>query len=116
MLRLEGLIKTEGTLADQEIPPVLCAELKVGGSCFLVCDQTDDLAVAVGLVFRLKTDDVEAAISTAVTAGAAITSEITENEDGCYGGVVGKVKDPFGVSWIVASDGEKRSVEPQAAA
>lgn len=71
---------------------------------------------AGGLVFHLETDDVDAAISTAVTAGAAITSEIAENEDGCCGGVVGKVKDPFGVSWIVASDGKKRSVEPQAAA
>ena len=31
--------------ADQEIPAVLCAELKIGGSSFLVCDQTDNSAV-----------------------------------------------------------------------
>ena len=65
------------------------------------------------MVFRLETDDVAAAISKAVSAGAATTSEIAEDEDGCSGGVVGKVKDPFGVVWAVASFGKKRCAEPQ---
>lgn len=28
--------------AGQDLPPVLCSELKIGGSSFLVCDQTDE--------------------------------------------------------------------------
>ncbi|ONK72541.1 uncharacterized protein A4U43_C04F20480 [Asparagus officinalis] len=50
------------------------------------------------------------------SAGAAITSEIAEDEDGCCGGVVGKVKDPFGVVWIISSLGKKRCAEPEPAA
>lgn len=65
-------------------------------------------------MFRLETDDVEAAISKAVAAGAAITSEIAEDGDGYCGGLVGKVKDPFGVTWSLASLGKKRCAEPQA--
>lgn len=64
-------------------------------------------------MFRLETDDVAAAISKAVEAGAAITSEIVEDGDGYFGGVVGKVKDPFGVTWSLASVGRKRCGEPQ---
>lgn len=32
--------------AEQELPLILCAELKIGTSSFLVCDQTEDSSAA----------------------------------------------------------------------
>lgn len=58
-----------------------------------------------GVVFRLETEDVEAAISTAVKAGAVLEGELTEMEGPCGGSLVGKLTDPFGQVWIVASVG-----------
>uniref|UniRef100_A0A1D1XS31 Uncharacterized protein At5g48480 n=1 Tax=Anthurium amnicola TaxID=1678845 RepID=A0A1D1XS31_9ARAE len=96
--------------AEKDIPLILCAELKIGSSSLLVCDQTDDAAggKAVGgsVVFRLEAADVEAAISKAVKAGAVLEGEVSEEGEGpCGGGLVGTLRDPFGQAWIVASVG-----------
>ncbi|XP_008776121.2 uncharacterized protein At5g48480-like [Phoenix dactylifera] len=99
--------------AEQELPLILCAELKIGSSSLLVCDQTEDSSAAAekgaiggGIVFRVETGDVEGAVENAVKAGAALQGEITE-EDACGGGLLGKVKDPFGLVWAIASAGKK---------
>ncbi|MQL82646.1 hypothetical protein Taro_015123 [Colocasia esculenta] len=95
--------------ADQEVPFVLCAELKIGSCSLLVCDQSDDAAESKvpgeGVVFRLETQDVDAAIGNAVKAGAVLDGELAEMEGPCGGSLVGKLRDPFGQVWIVASVG-----------
>ncbi|KAJ0988955.1 hypothetical protein J5N97_007311 [Dioscorea zingiberensis] len=106
--------------ADQETPLILCAELKIGSASLLVCDQTDDSSPVAGkeggsgIVFRLETENVEGALAKAVKAGASQEGEITEEEaqeGSCCGGVLGKVKDPFGVAWIIASAAKVAAVE-----
>lgn len=60
-----------------------------------------------GLVFCLETEDVEAAISKAVAAGAISEDEVAEGEGACCGGRVGKVKDPYGNVWMICSPTKK---------
>ncbi|XP_058739529.1 uncharacterized protein At5g48480-like [Vicia villosa] len=89
--------------ADQEIPHVLSAELKIAGSTFLVADSVDDSATPAksggnGVVFALETDDVEGAIAKAVKGGATVDIEGAAGE-----GRVGKVADPYGYVWQISS-------------
>ncbi|KAI3926376.1 hypothetical protein MKX01_032564 [Papaver californicum] len=59
--------------ADQELPPVVSAELKLGSFVFM-------------------TDDVNGLIKGAVSAGAVLDGEITEGaEEGCCGGPSGNL-------------------------
>nr|DAD24207.1 TPA_asm: hypothetical protein HUJ06_025670 [Nelumbo nucifera] len=110
--------------AEQELPLILCAELKLGSSVLQVCDQTDDSSAPFGTMcltadqgvtkltrvgcgsacmFCLETDDVDGAVKKAVSAGATLEGEITEGEGSCCGGRVGKVKDPYGYAWLICS-------------
>ncbi|KAG1331555.1 hypothetical protein COCNU_02G015230 [Cocos nucifera] len=100
--------------AEQDLPLILCAELKIGSSSLLVCDQTDDSSAAAeegtigrGIVFRMETEDVEGAVAKAVKAGAVLQGEITEDEGLRGGGLLGMLKDPFGVVWAMASASKK---------
>ncbi|CAH9073528.1 unnamed protein product [Cuscuta europaea] len=101
--------------AEQEVPLILYAELKLGSTVFLVSDLTEDSSApakadATSGVFALETDDVETAIANAVSAGAVAEGEISEGEASCCGGRVGKVKDPYGNLWFICSPA-KKSVE-----
>ncbi|XP_057964727.1 uncharacterized protein At5g48480 [Malania oleifera] len=94
--------------ADQEQPLILSAQVKLGSTAFLVSDVVDDSvsqAKPEGVVFAfcLETEDVEAALSKAVAAGAVQDGEITEGEGPCCGGRVGKVADPYGFTWVICS-------------
>jgi uncharacterized glyoxalase superfamily protein PhnB len=94
--------------AEQELPLVLSAQLKLGGSTILVSDVADDSATlakteGTGVTLCLETESVEAAITKAVNAGAVAVGEIEEGEGACCGGRVGKVKDPYGLVWIISS-------------
>ena len=60
-----------------------------------------------GCVLCLETEDVEAAISKAVGAGAVAEGEITEGDGACCGGRVGKIKDPYGYVWLICSPAKK---------
>ncbi|KAG8371675.1 hypothetical protein BUALT_Bualt13G0113000 [Buddleja alternifolia] len=98
--------------ADQELPLVLSAELKLGSSSIVVSDLTDDLSSPVktavtGSLFCLETEDVEAAVAKAVEAGAVSEGEIAEGEGACCGGRVGKVKDPYGNVWLICAPAKK---------
>ncbi len=100
--------------AEQELPHILSAELKIAGSTFLVADVTDEAASPAksggnGIVLCLETSDVEGAISKAVSAGAVAEGEVVEGEGACCGGRVGKVKDPYGFVWLICSPGNKCS-------
>ncbi|KAJ8535644.1 hypothetical protein K7X08_023364 [Anisodus acutangulus] len=101
--------------AEQDIPLILSVELKLGSVSFLVSDLTDeDSAVPVktasaGCVFCLETEDVEAAVTKAVSAGAVSGGEIAEGDAAaaCCGGRVGKLKDPYGNVWMICSPVKK---------
>lgn len=53
-----------------------------------------------GIVLCLETEDVEAAVAKAVHAGAVKEGEVVEGEGG---GLVVKVKDPYGFIWQICS-------------
>ncbi|KAJ0054218.1 hypothetical protein Pint_03080 [Pistacia integerrima] len=98
--------------AEQELPLILSVQLEIGGSTILISDAADDPAVPVksvggGCVLCLETEDVEAAIATAVNAGAVKEGEIVEGDGACCGGRVGKVKDPYGFTWLICSSAKK---------
>lgn len=107
--------------ADQELPLVISAELKLGSAVFLVSDLADDASTeqlksgGAGIAFSLETEEVDAAISQAVAAGAVAVGEVTESEGISGSSRVGKVKDPYGFVWMIctppkdaAADGEAR--------
>ncbi|KAI3802004.1 hypothetical protein L1987_30126 [Smallanthus sonchifolius] len=97
--------------ADQELPLLLSAEIKLGSSSILVSDLSDDSTasgkpVGSGVIICLETEDIEAAINQAVKAGAVADGEISEGEGACCGRV-GKVKDPYGVVWAICTPAKK---------
>ncbi|KAI3678652.1 hypothetical protein L6452_37953 [Arctium lappa] len=96
--------------ADQELPLLLSAEIKLGSSTILISDLADDSTPphsvkSTGLVFCLETEDIEAAVDKAVKAGAE--GEVTEGEGAWFGGRVGKVKDPYGIVWLICTPAKK---------
>lgn len=60
-----------------------------------------------GCVLCLETEDVEAAVTKAVSAGAVAEGEVAEGNGACCGGRVGKVKDPYGFTWLICSPVKK---------
>ncbi|KAI9120046.1 hypothetical protein K1719_009015 [Acacia pycnantha] len=109
--------------AEQELPLILSAELKLAGFTFLVSDlSADDSATPAksagsGVVLCLETEDVEAAINKAVAAGAVAEGEVLSGEVACCGERVGKVKDPFGFVWAICAPAKKCALlEVEAAA
>ncbi|KVH94194.1 hypothetical protein Ccrd_003747 [Cynara cardunculus var. scolymus] len=56
-----------------------------------------------------KTEDIEAAVDKAVKAGAE--GDMTEGEGAWFGGRVGKVKDPYGIVWLICAPAKKCDVE-----
>ncbi|MFS7944974.1 putative glyoxalase/Bleomycin resistance protein/Dihydroxybiphenyl dioxygenase [Helianthus anomalus] len=105
--------------ADQEVPLLLSAEIKLGDTSIIVSDVSDDSNASVktvssGLVFCLETDDVEAAVEKAVKAGAVADGEISEGEGTCCGGRVGKVTDPYGVVWAICTPTAKKCANVEA--
>ncbi|XP_010493671.1 PREDICTED: uncharacterized protein At5g48480-like [Camelina sativa] len=94
---------------DQELPHVLSSELNLAGSSFVVRDVTTlsgftAKSEGTTMTLTLETDDVEAAVAKAVSAGA-VKVEVTEVET--EGGVQGKVTDPFGFTWIFSAPAKK---------
>ncbi|CAN0898058.1 Uncharacterized protein At5g48480 [Linum grandiflorum] len=90
--------------ADQELPQIISAQLQLAGTTILVSDRSDDSApVGTGLSLCLETQDVDAAVSKAIAAGATSEGEIAESDGACCGGRVGKVKDPYGFVWLICS-------------
>ncbi|KAL4354056.1 hypothetical protein GQ457_06G027970 [Hibiscus cannabinus] len=97
--------------AEQELPHILSAQLELAGSIILVSDVAENSTPAKteggGCVLCLETEDVEAAVDKAVSAGGVAEGEITEDDGACCGGRVGKVKDPYGYVWLICSPAKK---------
>ncbi|KAK1258350.1 hypothetical protein QJS04_geneDACA009278 [Acorus gramineus] len=97
--------------ADQELPLIICADFKIGSSVFQVCDKTDDKISAKDggsdIVFWLDAEDVEGTGAKLIEAGAVLEEKIIADESSCgcaqiASGPVGKYKDPFGFTWLIA--------------
>lgn len=64
---------------------------------------SEKCGAVAGCVLCLETEDVEAALSKAVSAGAVAEGEIVEGDGAFCGGRVGKLKDPYGFTWLICS-------------
>jgi PhnB protein len=89
---------------------IMHAELKLGDSNIFLVDEFDDSPEegigspqkvgATTFTVHLFVDDVDAAISRAAAAGAKVTLPPT---DMFWGDRYGRIRDPFGHSWSIAT-------------
>ena len=91
------------------------AELLIGSSVFFLGDESPDWgfpsAARLGgspVAMQLLVDDADAAVARAVGAGATL---LTPVEDQFYGDRSGRVADPFGYTWTIASRKEELTVD-----
>ncbi|KAL4192845.1 hypothetical protein AMTRI_Chr06g196270 [Amborella trichopoda] len=94
--------------ADQDLPLLAYAHLKLGPAELFVSDETEDAGVksnatlgGTSLIMWLETEDMEGAIAKAVKAGATVEAEVSDTP--CGAGRYGKVKDPFGYIWAIST-------------
>ena len=91
------------------------AEIKIGDSRIMLADEHPELQAlspkTVGgspVSIHLYVEDVDAAVSRAVAAGAKLVRPVA---DQFYGDRVGGVEDPFGYRWFIATHKEDLSIE-----
>jgi PhnB protein len=91
------------------------AELLIGSSVVFLGDEAPDWgfpsAGRLGgspVAMQLQVDDADAAVARAVAAGARLLSPVA---DQFYGDRSGRVADPFGYTWTIATRKEEMSVE-----
>lgn len=91
------------------------AELKVGNGLIMLSDEFPDWGnkgpEAVGgtpVRLHLYVEDVDAVVERAVESGAQVLMPV---EDQFYGDRAGRIADPFGHIWMLASRREQVSVE-----
>jgi PhnB protein len=94
---------------------IIHAEVQIGDSPIAIAEEVVDWKnlspQALGgspVVMQIYVDDVDAVASTAVAAGATIVFPVA---DQFYGDRSGRIADPFGHVWIVATHKEDVSVE-----
>ncbi|XP_024516341.1 uncharacterized protein LOC9660448 [Selaginella moellendorffii] len=95
--------------ADQDVPLILHAHLKFGAAEIMVCDDTADAGPnvkppssveATTAILHLQTNNAEAAIKRAIEAGAKVSEEVSDQP---WGQRYGKVVDPYGFVWSIAT-------------
>eukprot|EP01018_Ginkgo_biloba_P006320 Gb_00416 [translate_table: standard] len=95
--------------ADQELPLILHAHLKFGAAELMVCDEAEEAGADVkspvnlkgtSAIFHLETSDVDVAFKRAKEAGATEVEEVAER---AWGQRYGKLKDPYGFVWSLAT-------------
>jgi len=91
------------------------AEIKVGEALIMLSEEYPELDIrspqSIGgtpVCVHLYIDDVDTLAANAVAAGATILKPV---EDQFYGDRTGRLKDPFGHVWIVATVLEELSLE-----
>ena len=91
------------------------AEIKIGDSRIMLADEHPEIQAlspkTVGgspVSIHLYVEDVDAAVSRAVAAGAKLIRPVA---DQFYGDRVGGVEDPFGYRWFIATHKEDLSIE-----
>ncbi|KAF3780811.1 Uncharacterized protein EJ110_NYTH38433 [Nymphaea thermarum] len=105
--------------AEQELPLILFSRLRLGAVELLVADETEESGAGAksvetlggaSFVLCLETDDVEAAVASAVKAGA-VAEDVSGEGLCCGSGCWTKVMDPFGFVWAIGSSSKAASVE-----
>lgn len=82
------------------------AEIRIGDSSIMLCDEFPDMDIrspdSTGspVIIHLYVDDVDALVKQAADAGAQVLRPV---EDQFYGDRGGKLRDPFGHIWWIAS-------------
>ncbi|HTI49939.1 MAG TPA: VOC family protein [Planctomycetaceae bacterium] len=96
-----------GRLAGPDGKSLLHAELRIGGGRVYLCDEpprSTSKAPAAGsgtsVTLHVYVADVDAAFARAVQAGATVVMPVT---DLFWGDRYGKLRDPFGHEWSLAS-------------
>jgi PhnB protein len=91
------------------------AEIKIGGSYVMLADEFPDMDVrspqsygGTPVALLLYVEDADAIAERAVAAGAKLLSPM---EDKFYGDRMGKLEDPFGHIWAIATHKEDVSLE-----
>lgn len=90
------------------------AEIKVGPARFMIADEYAEhnrsprQLGGSSVILYLYVEDVDATFGQAIAAGA---KEIRPVEDQFYGDRMGKLVDPFGHVWMVASRKEDLTIE-----
>jgi PhnB protein len=91
------------------------AEIQIGDSRVMLADEYPEMGFlspkSIGgtpVMMHLYVEDVDATVPRAVAAGAKVTREVA---DQFYGDRGGKIEDPFGHSWYVATHKEDLSPE-----
>jgi PhnB protein len=91
------------------------AEIQIGDSRVMLADEYPEMGFlspkSIGgtpVMMHLYVEDVDATVPRAVAAGAKVTREVA---DQFYGDRGGKIEDPFGHSWYVATHKEDLSQE-----
>src|SRR5690242_15308543 len=86
---------------------IMHAALKIGGGQVFLCDEFPQSEIkaptslgATTLALHLYVADVDAAFAKATAAGATVTMPVT---DMFWGDRYGKLRDPFGHEWSLAS-------------
>ena len=94
---------------------VMHAQLKIGDSVLMLCDEFPNMGakspLALGgspVTLHVYTKDADAAIAKAADAGATVTMPA---EDTFWGDRYGRVKDPFGHEWSIATRKENPTPE-----
>jgi PhnB protein len=94
---------------------VMHAELKIGDSVIMLADEFPDYGVVspqtsggAGMGLHIYVDSVDAAFDRAVKAGAQVEMPVT---DQFWGDRYGKLKDPFGHQWSIATHTKDMSAE-----
>jgi PhnB protein len=94
------------------------AELKIGDSLLMLGDEMPEMGAVspktlggTGSSIHLYVEDADAVVQRAVAAGATITMPL---EDAFWGDRYGKIADPFGHSWGIATHQEDVSEEEMA--
>lgn len=91
------------------------AEIQIGDSRIMFSDEYPEMNVrspqtlgGSGMAIHLYVEDVDALVKQAVAAGATLTQPV---EDQFYGDRGGKLEDPFGHVWWVATHKEDLTPE-----
>jgi uncharacterized glyoxalase superfamily protein PhnB len=94
---------------------VMHAELKIGDSIIMLSDEFPDYGAlsplsngGAGMGLHIYVDGVDAAFDRAVKAGAQVEMPVT---DQFWGDRYGKLKDPFGHKWSIATHTKDMSAD-----
>jgi PhnB protein len=116
---IEFYTKVFGAVETMRMPmpdgKVAHAELMVGGAPIMLADEFPEMGFrgpkALGgssVTLHLYVEDVDTVVERATSAGANVLNEV---QDHFYGDRAGKIEDPFGHVWYIAT--HKEDVSPE---